>query len=279
MPRIPESVRELLRARPDGGAILPGVEPRSTPGVEDRRDAERELENLADRLHELQERLWVEKTRSLLVVLQAMDTGGKDGTVEHVFRTMNPQGLQVTAFRKPTEEELRHDFLWRIEKALPPPGELMIFVRSHYEDVLIVRVHDLVPEKVWSKRYETINEWERKVAEAGTTFVKFFLHISYEEQRERLLARLDEPDKRWKFNEGDIDERAFWADYQAAYEEVVRRCSTESAPWYVIPADRKWYRNWAVASVLAETLEEMDPRYPQPDLDIPRLKERLAPPR
>ncbi len=272
------SIRDLLRVDPDGGAILPGIDPGSTPGVGDRATADAARADLSVRIHGLQERLFVEDRRSVLVVLQAMDTGGKDGTIEHVFGTMDPAGVDVAAFKKPTEEELAHHFLWRIERCLPAPGQIMIFNRSHYEDVLIVRVHSLVPEDVWRGRFDEIDAFEARVAAAGTTIVKCFLHISYDEQRERLLARLDDPDKHWKFNDADIDERARWADYQAAYEDAIRRCSTEVAPWYVVPADRKWYRNWAVASLLAETLEEMDPTYPRPELDVDTLRERLAPP-
>ena len=272
------SMRDLLRVDPDAGAILPGIDPAGTPGVKDRETAEAGRAELSERIHGLQERLFVEDRRSVLVVLQAMDTGGKDGTIEHVFGTMNPAGVDVAAFKKPTEEELAHHFLWRIERRLPAPGQIMIFNRSHYEDVLIVRVHALVPEDVWRGRFDEIDAFEARVAASGTTIVKCFLHISYEEQRERLLARLDDPDKHWKFNEADIDERARWADYQAAYEDAIRRCSTEAAPWYVVPADRKWYRNWAVASLLAESLEEMDPSYPRPELDVDALKARLAPP-
>jgi PPK2 family polyphosphate:nucleotide phosphotransferase len=273
-----ERVGDLLRADVAGGAILPGIDTRSTPGVEHRREAEAEMPALADRLDELQERLWVEGTRSLLVVLQGMDTSGKGGTLRHVFSAMNPAGVEVTAFKKPTEEELAHHFLWRIERRLPVPGEVMVFDRSHYEDVLVVRVRSLVAETVWRRRYAEIREFEGRVAAAGTTIVKCMLHISYDEQRERLLARLDDPGKHWKFNEGDIDERILWQDYQAAYEDAIRECSTETAPWYVIPADRKWYRNWAISKLLAETLERMDPRLPQPKLDVEALKARLAPP-
>jgi PPK2 family polyphosphate:nucleotide phosphotransferase len=272
------SIRESLRAGPGGGLVLPSVDPRGTPGVRSRSDADDATPPLMELLSDLQERLWVAKERSLLVVLQAMDTGGKDGTISHVFRAMNPQGIEVASFKAPTDEELAHHFLWRIERRLPAPGEVVIFNRSHYEDVLVVRVHALVPEDVWSGRYEEINVWETEVASAGTEIVKCFLHISYDEQRERLLARLDDPAKRWKFNEGDIDERSRWNDYQAAYEDAIVRCSTEVAPWYVIPADRKWYRNWAVASLIAETLVEMDLEYPVPELDIGRLRARLAPP-
>ena len=207
-----------------------------------------------------------------------MDTSGKGGTLRHVFSAMNPAGVEVTAFRKPTQEELEHHFLWRIERRLPVPGEVMVFDRSHYEDVLIVRVRSLVSEDVWRARFEEIRVFEERVVAAGTTIVKCMLHISYDEQRERLLARLDDPAKHWKFNEGDIEERTLWEDYQAAYEDAIRECSTETAPWHVIPADRKWYRNWAISKLLVETLERMDPRLPQPDLDVEALKARLAPP-
>lgn len=268
---------ELLRPGIDG-AILPGIDPRSTPGVEDREEAEAKLPALADRLDDLQERLWVEGSRSLLVVLQGMDTSGKGGTVRHVFSSMNPAGVEVASFKKPTDEELAHHFLWRIERKLPVPGEVMVFDRSHYEDVLVVRVRSLVPEDVWRARYEEIVAFEERVAAAGTTIVKCMLHISYDEQRERLLARLDDPSKHWKFHEADIEERTRWQDYQAAYEEAIRECSTDVAPWFVVPADRKWYRNWAISKLLVETLEDMDPRLPQPGLDVASLKERLEPP-
>jgi PPK2 family polyphosphate:nucleotide phosphotransferase len=270
--------RELLRADSGDGAILSGIDTRSTPGVKHRADTEVGTPDLLDRLESVQERLWVEGTRSLLVVLQAMDTGGKDGTISHVVRAMNPQGVEIASFKKPTEDELAHHFLWRMDQRLPVPGEVVIFNRSHYEDVLVVRVHQLVPKDVWSSRYDEINEWEARLTDAGTTIVKCFLHISYDEQRERLLARLDDPEKHWKFNEGDIDERAKWEDYQAAYEDAIGRCSTDAAPWFVVPADRKWYRNWAVANLLAETMEQLDPQFPSPKLDVPRLKARLAPP-
>jgi PPK2 family polyphosphate:nucleotide phosphotransferase len=271
------TISELLRPDPRG-TILPGLDTRATPGVEDRETAEAEMPELADRLDHLQERLWVEGTRSLLVVLQGMDTSGKGGTVRHVFSAMNPAGIEVTSFKKPTEEELAHHFLWRIERKLPVPGEVMVFDRSHYEDVLIARVRSLVPEEVWRARYEEINAFEERVAAAGTTIVKCMLHISYDEQRERLLARLDDPDKHWKFNEGDVEERRLWLDYQSAYEEAIRECTTELAPWHVIPADRKWYRNWAISKLLVEVLEAMDPQLPRPDLDVEALRARLQPP-
>ena len=250
---------------PGSSVALSTVDPGSTvhaPG--DKATTETELAPLSDTLFDLQDRLWAEGARSLLVVLQAMDTGGKDGTIRHVFRGVNPQGVRVTAFKAPSEEERRHDFLWRAHRATPAAGEIAIFNRSHYEDVLIVRVHSMVPEKVWRSRYDAIVDFERHLAEAGTTIVKFWLHISPEEQKKRLQARLDDAAKRWKFNPGDLDERKLWPDYQAAAEEMLERTSTDVAPWYVVPADHKWYRNWVVSHVLIETLEAMDPRYPRP---------------
>lgn len=204
----------------------------------------------------------------MLIVLQAMDTGGKDGTIRNVFMGVNPQGVRVWGFGAPTEEELAHDYLWRIHDHTPANGGITIFNRSHYEDVLVVRVKDLVPESRWQKRYAHIVDFERLLSDEGTTVVKLFLHISKEEQRSRLEARLQEADKRWKFNPGDLEDRKLWDDFQEAYEEAITRTSTEQAPWYVVPADRKWYRDLAVASILIETLERMDPRYPpEPDLD------------
>jgi len=275
MPRE-RRLSDVLAAVP--GVAASAVATSATPGAKDRHEAERELPDLAARLEELQERLFAEGTRSLVLLLQGMDTSGKGGTVRHVVSMMDPAGVDVAAFKAPTEDELAHHFLWRIEGRLPSPGEVVVFDRSHYEDVLIVRVHGLVPEEIWRPRYDEINAWEAAVRERGTTIVKCFLHISYDEQRERLLARLDDPTKHWKFREGDIDERARWADYAAAYDEAIARCSTAAAPWYVVPADHKWYRDWAIARLLVETLETIGPRYPDTALDVERLRERLAPP-
>jgi PPK2 family polyphosphate:nucleotide phosphotransferase len=271
------NIADVLRVDASGSGLA-GLEPRSTPGVANREAAEAAMPALANRLDELQERLWVEAERSLLVVLQGMDTSGKGGTIRHVFSAMHPAGVEVASFKRPTDEELAHHFLWRIERRLPVPGEVVVFDRSHYEDVLIARVRSLVPEQTWRARYAEIVEFERRVVAAGTTLVKCMLHISYDEQRERLLARLDDPSKRWKFNEGDLEERARWRHYMAAYSDAIRECSTDEAPWYVIPADRKWYRNWAISSLLVATLERMDPRLPVPDLDVEALKARLQPP-
>jgi PPK2 family polyphosphate:nucleotide phosphotransferase len=207
-----------------------------------------------------------------------MDTSGKGGTVEHVFHGLNPAGIDVTSFKRPTDEELRHHFLWRIRRRLPEPGRIMIFDRSHYEDVVVVRVERLVPDAIWFERYREIRRFEEQVIGRGTTILKFFLAISYDEQRERLLDRLDDPLKRWKFRAGDLDARAKWHEYVAAYEDALRACSTEAAPWYAIPADHKWYRNWAVSAIVRETLRRLDPRIPVPDMDIDALKRRLAPP-
>jgi PPK2 family polyphosphate:nucleotide phosphotransferase len=272
-----KSMRDLLVAKvQDGRFRLADISPDSTPGLKGKHKKARLGKN-AERLFELQERLYAERKRSVLVILQAMDTGGKDGTVTHVIGHMNPEAVEVTSFKAPTADEKRHGFLWRIRKRLPEPGYVGIFNRSQYEDVLVVRVHDLAKPDVIERRYGQINEFERKLVRSGTKVVKLMLHISYDEQRRRLLDRLHDPDKHWKFSEHDIDERAFWDDYQSAYSIAISRCSTEWAPWYVVPADDKDYRNWAVAEILVETLEEMDPQYPRPKLNIKRLERRLKP--
>ena len=266
-------VRELLRARPGNKPlVLDEAGAAKTPGMS-KAKAQAESARDAKTLRQLQERLYAEDRRALLLVLQGMDTSGKDGTITHVIGKVDPQGVQIRGFGKPTAEELRHDFLWRIRRALPPKRFIGIFNRSHYEDVLIVRVKRLVPKTVWSKRYDAINDFEREVSASGTTIVKVCLRISYAEQGERLLARLGDPTKQWKFNPDDLDDRARWREYMAAYEDALARCTSEAAPWYVVPADKKWYRNWAVTRILIETLEEMDPRYPAPRFD---LAEELA---
>ncbi len=272
------SVRELLAVPPGSSVALGDLDPRDDRGVA-RRSAEQEAPAVAGRLADLQERLFAESSRSVLLVLQGMDTSGKGGTIEHVIGGVNPMGVQIKAFKKPTPAELSHHYLWRVRRELPAAGRIGIFDRSHYEDVLVVRVHNLVPAKKWSTRFDEINRFEAKVAASGTVIVKCFLHISYDEQRERLLARLADPTKRWKFREGDIDERERWEDYQCAYQDVLTRCSTELAPWYVVPADRKWLRNHLIARLMLETLDEMNPVFPDPPLDLPALRRRLAPPR
>lgn len=232
-------------------------------------DAETEVfPKLNARLEELQELLWAERKHKVLVVLQGMDTSGKDGTIRHVFDGVNPLGVRVAAFKAPTQPELDRDFLWRVHPHVPGRGEMVIFNRSHYEDVLVVRVLGLAPENVWLPRYRQINDFERLLAETGTTILKFFLHIDKDEQKERLQARLDDPTKRWKFRKGDLDDRARWDDYVAAYEEALEKTSTEHAPWYVVPANKKWYRNLVVATVLVETLEKLGMKPPAAEEDL-----------
>ena len=228
-------------------------------------EAKGETRLLNKRLEKLQELLWAEGKQKLLVVLQAMDTGGKDGTIRHVFDGTNPQGVRVASFKKPTERELSHDYLWRVHHHAPGKGEIVIFNRSHYEDVLVVRVHSLVPENRWRRRYEHINAFEKMLADEGTTIRKFYLHISPEEQRARLQARLDVPEKNWKFSKGDLAERKRWGDYEAAYREMLEQTSTSWAPWHIVPADRKWYRNIYISAVLVEALESLNMRYPEPE--------------
>ena len=219
--------------------------------------------DLNDELEELQELLYAEKKHKVLVVLQATDTGGKDGTIRHVFDKTNPQGVKVASFKKPTSEELAHDYLWRVHQHTPGAGEITIFNRSHYEDVLVVRVHDLVPEKRWRKRYDHINAFEQMLADEGTTIIKIFLHISRAEQKERLQARLDEPHKNWKFSKGDLAERERWDDYQDAFREMLERTSTEWAPWYVIPANDKKFRNLLISTILVDALKGLDMDWPE----------------
>ena len=278
----PESISELLRL-PVGGADLAQLDPSSTPGFPgDKDDASEITEALAPELGDLQERLFaagrVKETtdRKILIVLQGMDTSGKGGTIRHAIGMVDPQGVKIKAFKAPTEEERAHHYLWRIERELPAPGMIGIFDRSHYEDVLVVRVHKLVDESVWSKRYDEINAWEKDLVEQGTVLIKCFLHISSAEQKERLMARLEDPTKHWKYNPGDVDERANWSDYMKAYQAVLERCNTQQAPWFVIPADRKWYRNWAVAQLLTEHLRALDLDWPAADYDVEQEKARVA---
>ena len=233
-----------------------------TGGLKKDKTAQAELDKNVAKLDELGYRLYAENCRSLLLVLQGMDTAGKDGTIRHVMQGFNPQSCQVASFKQPGVDELAHDFLWRIARAAPRKGFIGIFNRSHYEDVLVVRVHDLVPKKEWVSRYGRINLFEKTLAEGGTTIVKVFLHISNEEQRRRLQARLDNPTKRWKFSRDDLLERRLWDNYQQAYEAVFARCNTDYAPWYIVPANHKWYRNLLVSRILRKTLEKMAPRFP-----------------
>lgn len=230
---------------------------------DDRDAAEKEFGKLRKELAELQFRLYAEGKQKLLVVLQALDAGGKDSTIRKVFRGVNPQGVQVASFKAPTKEELAHDYLWRIHQHVPAAGMIGVFNRSHYEDVLIVRVQNFAPKEVWSKRFEHINQFEKLLADTGTKIIKIYLHISKDEQKERLQARLDDPERNWKFESGDLAQRAKWDDYHEAFEDVFAKCTTEQAPWYVIPADNKWYRNLAVSRILVDALRQMNPQFPQ----------------
>jgi PPK2 family polyphosphate:nucleotide phosphotransferase len=257
--------------RVDGSepVLLAGIDPGDTGEYDDKSAAEEMLKAERKRIRALQERLFAEAQQSLLVVFQATDTGGKDGTIKKVFRGVNPQGCRVWGFGVPTEEELAHDPLWRYHHRTPARGMIGVFNRSHYEEVLVVRVKELVPADVWEGRYEEIRNFERLLARNGTRILKFFLHISREEQKERLQARLDEPEKHWKFRAGDLEDRALWDQYQVAFEDAVNRCAMPEAPWFVVPANRKWYRNLVIARTIADTLEDMNPQWPpeEPGLD------------
>ncbi|MEV4417549.1 PPK2 family polyphosphate kinase [Catellatospora sp. NPDC049609] len=280
-------VSELLRA--GSGVELASIDTAGTPGMPASRRvsqdpkawARAELTGIGAELARQQEMLFANAKsdpadqRRVLLVLQAMDCGGKDGTVKRVSRAMNPQGLRITAFGPPTAEERQHDFLWRVRRALPLPGYVGIFNRSHYEDVLVARVRELVPPRVWKARYEKINAFERELVDSGFSLVKVMLHISYDEQRKRLLERLDEPTKHWKYNPDDVDNRAFWPAYQQAYQDAISRCGTDHAPWHVVPADRKWYRDWAVAQLVLGALRRLELSYPPPGFDPQTERKRL----
>ncbi|GAB3590047.1 polyphosphate kinase 2 family protein [Angustibacter peucedani] len=277
--RTDPRVDELLRV--GEGFQLSDVDPRGTPGFAgDKRAGKAALAAGVERLSQLQERLFAESkgggTRSLLLVVQGMDTSGKGGIMRHVVGAVDPQGIRHTAFKAPTEEEREKGFLWRIRNALPHAGEIGVFDRSHYEDVLVVRVHELVPEAIWSQRYQIIDDFEAELVEKGTTVVKVMLHVSPEEQKERLAERLARPDKYWKYNPGDVDERQHWPAYQEAYQVALTRCSSDVAPWFVVPADRKWYARWAVQQLLLEHLERLDPQWPPADFDVATEQARLA---
>jgi PPK2 family polyphosphate:nucleotide phosphotransferase len=263
------SHRHLIE--PGKGFRLKDIDPDDSGPYKNREDAAADMERNRQRLIDLQELLYAEGKHSLLIILQAMDGGGKDGAIEHVMRGVNPQGCGVTSFKAPSAEELAHDFLWRIHKAAPARGMIGIFNRSHYEDVLIVRVEEIVPRAVWEKRYDQIKAFEQILAANGTTILKFLLYISKEEQKERLQARLDEPNKRWKFNPTDLQTRAKWDQYMAAYEDAVTRCATPWAPWYVVPANHKWYRDVVLTQVIVETLEKLEMHFPQPAEGLDRI--------
>ncbi|MEH0842627.1 PPK2 family polyphosphate kinase [Micromonospora sp. CPCC 205711] len=302
------TMRDLLRVPADGTAVdLGAIDPRSTPGLpgaagkggERKAWAREQVALIGAELGRQQEMLFAtakaaaepeapasaptsggpeldgDRPRRVLLVLQAMDCGGKDGTVKRVAGAMNPLGLHIRSFGPPTGEELAHDFLWRIRRALPPPGYVGVFNRSHYEDVLVARVGSLVPEATWRARYDEINAFERELADGALTVVKVMLHISRDEQAARLMERLTDPTKHWKYNPSDLDSRARWDDYQAAYAEALARCDTDAAPWFVVPADRKWYRDWAVAHLLRETFEGLDLGYPAAGFDVERERQRL----
>ena len=262
-----KDLRDSLHIRPGTRVRLEELDPGDTHGL----DKEAAIDGTAtqlERLTELQDRLWAEAARAVLVVLQGIDASGKDGTIKKVMEAFNPQGCPVTSFKVPSTDELAHDYLWRVHRRVPRKGEIGVFNRSHYEDVLVVRVHDLVPKPVWSKRYDQINDWERMLTDSGTTIVKFFLTIDRDEQRKRFQARYDDPTRRWKFSMGDLAERKLWDEYQAAFDDVLSKTSTSWAPWYVIPANHKWFRNLAVSTILADTIEALKPAYP-PEPDLP----------
>ena len=273
-------VRDTFRVEPRSAVDLDALDPRATPiGPESKSEAREDMARIGDELDKLQEALYAEGVggghRRVLLVLQGMDTSGKGGVIGHAAGLVNPQGLHIVAFKAPTAVERRHHFLWRIERQLPRPGVIGVFDRSHYEDVLVVRVERLVPAAEWRKRYSEINAFEAEQTERGLTIVKCFLHISPREQRKRLLARLDKPNKRWKYNPADLDARAKWSAYQRAYADAIEHCGTDAAPWFVIPSDRKWYRNWVAANLLLETLRDLAPQFPAPTYDVEAERQRL----
>ncbi len=272
------SFSDVLRL-PPGPVNLRSIETDAAPGYDgNKKSGKADLWATGEELFDLQQRLFAGKDdgqRSVLLVLQGMDTSGKGGTLKHTVGLVDPQGVKITSFKAPTKEELAHDFLWRIRKGVPGPGIIGVFDRSHYEDVLIARVRELAPADEIERRYDAINEFEAELVESGVTLVKCMLHISPDEQKARLLARLDDPTKHWKYNPGDLDERGRWGEYRSAYETTLERNNTEAAPWHVIPADKKWYRNLAVGSLLLETLRRLDPQWPEADFDVEAEKQRL----
>ena len=274
------ALTDLLQVSP-GPVDLSAIDPQSTPGFDgDKAAGEAALEAMAPTLADLQEKLFAHGytggAKSLLLVIQGMDTSGKGGTLKHAVGIFDPGGIRIKSFKKPTKEELAHDFLWRIEKEVPAHGYVGIFDRSHYEDVLVARVHELADAEEIERRYGAINAFERRLTEEGTTIVKCMLHISHEEQRERLLARLDDETKQWKYKPDDVDERKLWDQYQEAYAIALERCSTDAAPWHVVPANKKWYRSWAIATLLTEALEAMGLDWPAPSYDVDVEKKRVA---
>lgn len=262
---------QRLTPKPGSKISLKDYDPGYTADY-DKKRARAEVDELDDRMATLQEKLYAQGTQALLVVLQAMDAGGKDSTIKKVFNSVNPQGVYVTSFKAPTSEELAHDFLWRIHQHTPRKGTIGIFNRSHYEDVLIVRVNGLVPREVWEARYDRINQFERLLVDSGTRILKFYLHISKDEQKERLQERLDRPEKWWKFDPGDLATRERWDDYMTAFEDAIGRCNTDYAPWHIVPANHKWYRDVVITRTIVETLESMKVAYPEPKQDLSGVK-------
>lgn len=265
---------------PKGKVSLDDHDSGATPGFRGGKKKGRSaLTKLEEPLSALQERLYAESTaggqRSILLVLQGMDTSGKGGVIRHCAGLLDPQGVSIVAFKRPTAAEKRHDFLWRVQRRVPKPGMVGIFDRSHYEDVLVARVHDLAPTKELNRRYTAINAFEKGLSDGGTTVIKCFLHVSNQTQKERLLARLDDPSKHWKYNPGDVDERRLWPKYLKAFDVALERCNTSHAPWYVVPSDRKWYRNWAITTLLLEHLTAMKPTWPGGDFDVEEERRRI----
>ncbi len=265
-------VRSRYKVLPGTTVDLKRIDTSETGAFKSPKEGKKALKKRRKQLRDLQERFYAWNQKAMLIVLQGMDTAGKDGTIKHVMSGVNPQGVTVTSFKQPSSEELAHDYLWRIHKAVPKRSMIGIFNRSHYEDVLVVRVHNLVPPEVWERRYEQINAFEKILVENDVIILKFFLHLSYDEQARRLQARLDNPEKRWKFSANDLKERALWDDYIAAYTDALQKCSTPYAPWYIVPADVKWYRNYVVGQIIVETLEEINPQFPEPERGLDAIK-------
>lgn len=261
-----------LMVKPGTKVRLAKYDPEETLGWEKNHKMKASLARTLEKLDALQYLLYAERKRALLIVLQGLDAAGKDGTIRHVMTGCNPQGCRVTPFKKPSAEESAHDFLWRVHKAIPAYGDIGIFNRSHYEDILIVRVHDLVPKDVWSHRYEQINRFEAALHDNNVKIVKFFLHIGKDEQKKRFEQRIDDKNRQWKISEDDFVERKYWDNYTAAYEDALTKCSTPEAPWYIVPANKKWFRNLAVSHIIVETLEAMRMKFPPPSVDVKKLK-------
>jgi PPK2 family polyphosphate:nucleotide phosphotransferase len=263
---------DQFKVEPGSEVKLKNIDPAFKDDHEDRKEATEEVEQYQKKMLEQQELLYADGRRSLLIVLQGLDGAGKDGTISHVLTSMNPLGCRAVAFKQPAGEELKHDFLWRIHQAVPSHGEVVIFNRSHYEDVLVVRVHQLVPKEIWSRRYDLINSFEKNLVEDDTQILKFFLHLSKEEQLKRFKDRLDDPTKQWKISDLDYKERALWDEYTTAYEEALSRCSTKQAPWFIIPADHKWFRDLAVSRIVVEHLESLDLKFPPPTVNLDQIR-------